>query len=570
MSVIKGIFIYTLIFLGLILGVGIILIGVMYFFPQVSVFGYKFYHGNNSGMIYEVLPSENEYNEGQVLARNQDILNNLDAIEIKANKWNIDIVYNESTMTNRFRVEFTRSITGFVSTKTPKPRFSVSVNKKALVGQNEEKNIITFNVQEPKGAYFNRSATLTVWIPTNIANGDLDDLRIESGSGKVNFYQKSLGQLIPVGNPILNVKELNIIDDSNELNVANTNIINTLNIQGKESKFTIDRDLNCDVNLNCKKGKYEFKNIVTDINTPEVIVDAVNADVIFGNIQGNLILKSDFGFFRADTIDGNFSSLSHNISDYNNACDIRIKKIYGSTIIQNDSGKIELGQVGQIEKLSSSIDLKIDTKSGDVTIKNCFSKNVEVTSKSGVIRLSNCLSNIDATTTYGSVYVNFMKEDEIIEGVESSVIANAVSNLKNTTTKIITGNGKGNGAIEVYDSMGVLNLNSKGSGKVVAYMNNLVGENSISSKGNVTIVVPETSKFWATWEASKSSYIYVVTFESNAKKINSTMENYDSTKFNNQGGVFLGGSRDGSITNSLAIKSGNKLKMLSSYHYENA
>jgi len=568
MSVLKGIFVYTLIFLGLVLGVGVILIGVMYFFPQVSVFGYQFYHGNNSGKIYEVLPDDSEYNEGQVLARNQEILNNLDAIEIKADKWNINVVYNESSLTNRFRVEFTRSITGFVSTKTPKPQFSVTASQKTLVGQSEVKNVVTFKVEEPKGAYFNRSATLTVWIPSNIANGNLDDLRIESGSGSVNFAQKSLGELIPVGNPILNVKELYLVDESNEMNVAHTNILNTLNIQSKESKFTIDRDLTCDVNLDVKKGKYQFKNIVADSITPEIVVDAVNADVIFGNVEGNLILKTDFGFFRADTVDGSFSSLSHNISDYNNACDIKIKKILGTTIIQNDSGKIELGQVGEIESTTSITDLKIDTKSGDVTINNCFAKIAEITSKSGVIRLNNCLSNINATTTYGSVYVHYMKEDAVIDGVESTTIKNAVSNLKNVTTKIITGNGKGNGAIEVYDSMGTLDLNSKGSGKVVAHMKNVIGANNISSKGNVSIVVPEDSKFWATWQANKSADIHVVTFESKEKKINSTMTNYDATKFDNQGGVFLGGNRDGSNTITMAIKAGNNLKFLSTYHYE--
>lgn len=565
MSIIKGIFVYTFIFIGLLLGIGVILIGIMYFFPQVSVFGYKFYNGNNNGIIYEVLPDGNTQGKNTI-NRNPEIINNVDAVEIDANKWNIQVVYFDNPVSDiYFRVEFTRSITGFVSTKTPTPTFDVLAEKKALTGESEEKNVMTFKVNEPKGAYFNRNATLVVWIPHNVSGGVLENLNIKSGSGKVEFAQKTLAEGVEIGDPTLNVNYVKLTDKSGALPLRNTNVLKKMSLDCSNSTFSVDRNLACDVELDCNRGKYEFGDLTSPLKNSNIVVNAVNANMIFKNIEGDLTLNTDYGFFRANTIYGDFSALSHNVKDKNNACDMNIQKILGSVIIENGSGKLNIGQVGEVTKESTITDMKIDTKSGNLSIKNCFAKKVDINSTSGVIRLDNCLSELNVNTTYGSVYVHFMKKDAEVEGVSDTQVATAVEKLKERKTNIITGDGKGNGAIEVYNTQGVLNLNSKGRGKVVAEMDNVVGANEIlGDSSNIDIVVPDSSKFWLKWQAGSSADLRVVTFVSTEKKSNSEMNNYDQT----HDAVFMGGNKDGTVQTSMNVKAGKNLVFYSKGHKE--
>ena len=566
MSIIKGILIYTAIFLGLVIGVGVILIGIMYFFPSVSVFGYKFYHGNNNGIIYEVVADDNTgVGVDHLIKLDGEILNNIDAVEIDADRWNINVNLYEAPGNNVtfLRTEFTRSITGFIKASSPSPTFSVKAEKRALTGEDVEKNVVTIKAVEPEGAYFNRSACLTVWIPNTLPSGEIEDLRIVSGNGTVIFSQVSVAELVPVGNPEINVKNFTLVDGSNDAKVKYVNILDTLNINATNSNFSIDRDFDCDVNLDCEKGKYKFGNILGETNN--VNINAVNADVQFGNIEGNVTLKSDYGYFRANTINGNFSSLSHNVDDINNACDLKIQKILGSTIIQNDSGNIEIGQVGQVTKTTTTNDLRIDTHSGDVNIANCFAKNIIITSTSGVIRLDKCLGSLDVTTQNGSVYVQFMRASDTVEGVTDSEITTAVNNLNDKPIKISTGVDKGNGAIEVKNSRGQLTLESHGRGKIDVVVDNIAVNktNDINAhNGNVNVVLPDEGRYWLKWSGLSSTKIHIVDFETSEKKPNSEMDNY-SVVYES---VFMGGTLDANNTTRFNIIANKNLTIYSKIH----
>ncbi len=569
MSIIKGILIYTAIFLGLVLGVGVILIGIMYFFPQVSVFGYKFYHGNNDGKIYEVVAEDNTGVGVQNLVQvDGEVLRNIDAVEIVANKWDIEVLLYEAPDNNVsfFRVEFTRSITGFIKDDSQNPNFKVEATKKALTGESVEKNVVTFNVVEPEGAYFNRGAKIVVWIPDTLGGGNLNDIRIQSGSGEINFGQKSVAELIPVGNPEINVENFYLKDGSNDATINHINILNSLNIDATNSNFNIDKDLNCDVNINCDKGKYHFEN-VTGTNK-EVNINVVNADVQFANIDGNVTLKSDYGYFRADTISGNFSSLSHDVDDIKNACDLKIGTIKGTVYIQNDSGNIKIGQVGQVETNSTDNDLRIDTYSGDVTISKCFAKSIIITSTSGVINLGQCLGSLDITTQNGSVYVDFMTTEDTVDGVTASAIENAVENLNNKPIKISTGVEKGNGAIEVKNTRGQLTLESNGRGKIYALVDYIPDKSQNVVKahnGNVDLIVPDSSQFWLAWRGVSSAKIHIVDFESTEKKYTSYATNTEIFDKDMEG-VFVGGAMNKGISTHFEVDANKNLTIYSKLH----
>jgi len=569
MSVIKGIFTYTLIFIGLIIGVGVILVGIMYFFPGVSIFGYKFYHGNDKGTIYEIVSSAvQKSNQNGIIYIDKGITDDIDALEIVANSYNIEVKVFKGVAgaSQSFRVEFTRSITGFVSKDSNGPWFTVEAKKKILTGESNEKNVVTFTAHEPDGLYMNRNAHITVWVADNLSSGTLNDLRIESGRGSVKFEQGFLAELDKTGDPTLNVKNLAIKDKANTLEIKHVNILENLVIDADSSNMTIDRALNCNVDLNCKKGKFKFGSIEknSSLTNMTVNVDAVNADVQFGNIDADVHLTSDYGLFRADTVTGSFTSLGHNVVDNNNACDIIINKIEGMTIIQNDSGKVTIGQVGLVEKTASSADLRIDTKSGNVTITDCFAKKVEVTSKRGAIKLGNALCEATVKTTYGAVDIEFMADDAKVEGVATSDIATAISNLKTAKLAVSTGVDGGNGAITVKNVRGQATLNSGGSGKVTAHFLNVTGENSIScSRGNVEVVVPQTVKttvtggtctgFWLDWEA-KSADVKIVNFSSTKAKA------YTDAKYNEtHKAVYVGAEfEDDSNPTKMVVKANNK------------
>lgn len=578
MSVIKGILTYTLIFIGLIIGVGVILVGIMYFFPGVSIFGYKFYHGNDKGTIYEVVSSaEQQSNKNGIVYIDKGITDDIDAIEIVASNYNVEVKVFKGVegAAQSFRVEFTKSLTGFVSKNSNGPWFTVEAKKKLLTGENDEKNVVTFTAHEPKGFYMNRNAHMTVWIADNLAGGTLNDLRIESGRGSVKFEQGFFAELDKTGDPTLNVNNLAIKDKANTLDIKHVNILKSLAIDADSSNLTIDRALACDVRLNCKKGKFKFGDIERNnpLTNTKVQVDAVNADVQFGNVDADVHLTSDYGLFRAGTITGSFTSLGHNVVDNNNACDIIINKIEGITIIQNDSGKVTIGQVGLVGRESSSTDLCIDTKSGNVTITNCFAKLVEITSKRGAIKLGNALCQAKVETTYGAVNIEFMADGTKIEGVADDDIEVAIENLKSKTLIVSTGVDNGDGTITVKNVRGQATLKSGGSGKIIAHFLNVTGDNSVeSSRGNVEVVVPQVVKtavtggyctgFWLNWEA-KNADVKVGNFISTKAKA-TTEEKYNKTAE----AVYVGAEfEDESNPTKMTVKSNNRALIYDVGHY---
>ena len=571
MSVIKGILLYTAIVIGLILAVGVILLGIMYFFPQVSVFGYKLYHGKGEGYIYEVVANDSVTTGlDNVLERDKEILDNLDAVVIDTDNWNVNVILYDATGIDNnisyFRASMSREIFGFITTDSKAPTFSVTAEKKALTGQEEVKNVVTFKTNEPKGTYYSKNAKFNIWIPNTLHGGHFEDFIIYNGSGKVNFIQKTvIDPNAPVGNPEITVDNLTLVDGSNDVNINHININNNFNIQSNSSNLSVEKNLSCNINIDCKKGKYHFMNIESDSNSAVVNVNAVNADVKFNDVEGNLTLKSDYGFFRANTIYGQFSSLSHNKDDYNNACDLKIQKVLGTTEIQNDSGNIEIGQVGTINSTTVGNDLRIDTHSGDVKITNCFAKNVVVTSTSGIIRLGNALGSMDIKTDNGSVYLNYLTHSSSIEGEDASNIANAVDKLKDKTIKISTGTNSGNGAIEVLNARSQLQLISNGRGKVYAVIDELpnASQNIVESKnGNVEIIVPDESKFWLDWKATSSANIKIADFSTQEKVPNANMNNYDEDLAVGVGGVQM------DTTTSLNAIANKNLVILSKLHTE--
>lgn len=578
MSVIKGILTYTLIFIGLIVGVGVILVGVMYFFPSVSIFGYKFYHGNDKGTIYEVVSSADKLkNKDGIVYIDKGITDAVDAVEIVANNYNIEVKVFKGVAGSAqlFRVEFTKSLTGFVSKDTNGPWFTVEAKKKLLTGENDEKNVVTFTAHEPKGFYMNRNAHITVWVADNLRSGTLNDLRIDSGRGSVKFEQGFFAELDKTGDPTLNVNNLTIKDKANTLDIKHINILKNLAIDADSCNLTIDRTLACDVQLNCKKGKFKFGNIERNnpLKNATIRVDAVNADVQFGDVEADVHLTSDYGLFRANTISGSFTSLGHNVADNNNACDIIINKIEGITIIQNDSGKVTIGQVGLVGNTASGTDLRIDTKSGNVTITNCFAKKVDVTSKRGAIKLGNALCDATVQTTYGLVNIEFMADNTKIEGVSDADIATAINNLKSKNLSVATGVDSGDGAITVKNVRGQATLKSGGSGKIVAHFLNVTGTNSIeSSRGSIEVVVPQKVTtvveggtcygFWLNWTA-KEADVKIVNFVSTKAKA-SIAEKYNKTK----DAVYVGAEfEDESNPTKMTVKANNKALIYDAGHY---
>lgn len=576
MTIIKGILTYTLIFIGLVIGVGVILVGIMYFFPSVSVFGYKFYQGNDRGTIYEIIPSADKTGTANGLIYiDKAITDKLDAVEIVAKEFdvNVKIFKGSETSTQSFRVEFTKSISGFVEKNSDGPTFTIETKKKCLTGESVEKNVVTFTVNEPKGLYLNRNAHITVWVADNICGGKLNDLRIESGKGSINFEQGYLTD-DKTGDPNLNINNVTVKDKADTLEIKHINILNALTINAESCNFSIDRALACDINLDCKKGKFKFGDINRKIASEKAIVkiDAVNADVQFNDIDGDVHLTSDYGFFRANKIIGNFSSLSHNITDINNACDIDVKRVDGTTIIQNDSGKIVLGQVGLV---TEDVALRIDTKSGNVTVSNCFAKTAEINSTRGSVQINNALCDAEIVTTYGSVNIEFMADNAKVEGVADADVANAITALKTKKLDIKTGNERGDGTITAKNIRGQATLNSGGSGNVVAHFLNLTGVNEItSSRGGVEVVVPQKVEtavtggvctgFWLDWKANKSADIKILTFKET--KVNAS----GCAEYNNKEGikaVYVGGLADESNPTKMTVKANNNVKIYDASYY---
>ena len=518
MTVLKGIFVYTLILLGLLLGVGIIIFGIMFFVPEFAVFGYKLYNGSSANNTYIVIADDSGESQTQL-----DVLpteaKTFDALVINAGSYIVNITTKEEGDVNPpiFEYTFNQGLFGFIQAEAKGPSVSVGYSASATVpGLEGTRKTITLTIKEPEGILINRQAILTINIPSNKTN--VGTIYIKNNNSAVSIQPAELHPNFTLGNLVVDNGKSTIA--VNKTTVTNRVVINKLG-----GSFKISENIAASLLLNCEQGEYVFKNVNTSGSNFANAVDitALNANIQIGDVNGFLSLRTDLGLFRAGSIAGDFSAVGYSSETTRNSCDINVGAILGDASISNKGGNIHIGQLSKLVKAPqtyASINTKAEiySTSGNLTIDNCFTKYIKVVSERGSILINNMASEANISTTYGNVELNYITATFTLEGYIAAQIESAVAQLATLPIKVATGVNRGDGNITVKNSMGKLDLQAKGSGAITATISKITSASVIKSdRGKVDIVVPN-QEFWLKWFTNKNAKVEVFSIVKQDKK----------------------------------------------------
>jgi len=499
MSIIKGIIKYLFILIGLIVAVGIITLGIMYFFPSVNLFGYHFYKGNNVVQYISAYDTTSTAAGDHIIKVNGDIASNFDVLILKADGYDINVTTYEtaSSYAPLFQYRFTSNMKGLKKLEDAVPQVHVQTKNIELVQGEGLKKVLQFEITEPRGLFVRNNTTFDLQLPEEVLS--FGKLIVQSKSGTIVVGDTYDARKFSISNA-------DITSTSGKVILKNTNVTSTLNIKKNSGSFYVQNDISADVNIDCKDGKYSFQNLSSNVT-----ILGKNADVQLKNVAGNVSVRMDYGLFRANTISGQLSSLSNPNTGNQNNCDLKIQKVLKTVLVNNNSGAIEIGQVSQLNDNSDLSKIDIVTKSGNTKINNCFAKDVNISSTRGKISLDNCIGSIYASTTYGNININFLEDQENVDGATSTDVNNALVNLTTKTLILETARGNsGDGSIEAKNIRSKnVNLKSNGDGKITATFASIVGNCEITSnRGSVNVVVPNVAHLLK-WKASNSADIAV-------------------------------------------------------------
>lgn len=422
MKAIKGLLIYIGIILGSIVGLGLILLCIMYFVPSVRIFGIGVVHYGR--VVDEDSISINNYSD-------------YSSIELNVNSRDINI---EIVPTDDNAINYSLHLNIFgISSEIVEYR----VTKNCAVSDGVLK--VNLNVTEPKGWISTNNSTLTVNVPS---------------TKQYSIYTTSEGGDISLGSSksSLKLSGMNIVTDTGNLVIINigegtdtkTLNLNSLNLSTSTGFFDLSSvneiNVSSKVKLVAHDGRFKFDvfNAPLEVSGDGVRIDANEIDCGVGGLDA--ILKNGyFNITKLSCSGGGENSIitdntSFNISEINGKTgivtsygDIKINKLDAYTMIENVNGRVSIG--------TAKDNITIRTTMGDITVDSYY-KSGTFTSKKGNITVTSKVENESTDFTKGySTEINNVDGKVIVDNAGNPLIINTTgkSRVEVVFRKIVTG-----------------------------------------------------------------------------------------------------------------------------------
>lgn len=482
MSLIKSLFKYFIILIGLLaLGVAI-LAAVMFFVPSVQIFGYRF---KASHYEYTFTLSETDIKKVTIITSSYDI-------NVKPNTSNVT--------PNTFYVVVKNDYTGYTNSTNDE----VLVNGQSISEINkfsqdnllenkldEDGNVITsggvpvkvagsyvIDLTELGGILAFGGSNVTIYVPQT---ENYVDYSLRTKSGKISF-PKTKGETTKVKTNNLNIATTS---PRGTFSLDNVEMISTatLEVENFLGRTEINSDIGGSVKISSKTGSFIFNNIGTEgeskienegivgANEVMLLITGDNPYVSFKRLNGSLKLTSPSGIVQGEIVNGDI--ISNTVS-----AKIEIAKLLGGCNIQTQQGVVYINQIGEsvedlrpinISTTTGKIQLGQEKTINKVVYKNVYGKVSSIVTTSGKVELFGVLNNVDSISTdSGIVNVSFEK-------------TNAVKNA-NIITK--------SGAITLENINGNVTAETKNSAPINASYY-LIGGNSTftTDDGNINLTV---------------------------------------------------------------------------------
>lgn len=508
MKLLKGIAVYTLIAIGAVIILGLILLGIMFIFPKVKLFGYGFVYRTDKIMQ---LPN--------IVISKYDpfsLVSNINLNVVTTDGIGVKVVSSKDDTQGFINVRVHENYYGFY-----RDSYNTSISAPKITKNDGELNV-GINVTGVKGAInYSDDCYVEIQLPKRVNGVGLVnytyDINIQSENGDVYLdgarsSGKLLWPLLINGLDITTVKgnaELaavtNDIDhskasnDKGEIEIIQPKFmyLDKLNLYTKGGEFKFNKIDNIYVGsstlFNCVKGDFLFNNLLVGTNEQGVFVQDSDAILdIFGDnvlfeaknltVANKISYKTDSGVFKVeeaiasvyDQIELETDSASINIGKVLNG-QIGARSSYGnitigtsnnSTYLENNHGSIS------VDKCNAGI--AAITKYGDITIKEC-TKSATINTERGDINITNIGTVVKKGDDSYKIFISAKKSniDLTTNVIPFEITSTDSCNVKVTVKDVITAEQvveeDANNPVSTVKIKGTLNISLPNKDQITLY-----------------------------------------------------------------------------------------------------
>ena len=508
MKVVKGILMYALIGLGIILALGILLMGIMFLVPSFKVFGYGFVHNTK-----ETTPKVLVFSNFDSSHNMTDVV-----LNIKASKGvNVHIVADDSNTAGSIVSKVYNHYYGFYKGER---RILISEPEYTYSGTTLTYNVNVYGVE---GAIiYSENCYLEVKVPRRqlTATGAAENtalsyhVNLQTENGSVSMIGTSengayTGVLQTKSINFSSIKGSLILDGVGSGTGGNTNLsLTELDITStKSGKFDFG---NCDnvtvtgaLTLNGKLADFIFKNINVsgglEIAGDNILFQADNATV-----AGDIVYQSPLGAFKvAQTL----KSTSGEIRITSNSANVTVGTVEASTFgVRSDYGNIKVGTSkastylqgghGNIEITKCTEGLEAHTSYGNITVGE-YEKYANFSTNRGAIVAKSTFDNDEVEDLRTTVNLNGKASLNLTTNqIPFTVKATDTSTVNITVKKVKAQNGTTNTVSVVSLAKGTLNVTMPNATpyyvRATGSINGRIGSTSVTNQERIVKYVTET------------------------------------------------------------------------------
>ena len=436
-----------------------IMAGILFLFPNVSLFGFRFASGHKENVAIET---------NSVIKKVNIETNHFDII-IKPNS---DENKNSSDNEN-LRVVINNDYTGYSKNGLNNVQIK-KVGTDEFLDSSKFDNVsfahfkngdeLTLVLNEPDGVISFGSSSVIVFLPENASGVEYN---LKTNTGKISFEKNSYDEtkVISTKNITLSVSSA---FGSFSLDNASMQDGSDLTISNYIGRVEINSEKIGNVKINSNSGNFTFKQIGYEgFDGGSLTVEGNNPYVrVTGTVFGSVTYTNvTTGFVEIGTIKGDLIYESENGI-------LRVNKILGSIETFNKSGETTIKQIG--DGVVTPTSANIESESGAINLGTDDSKIYylsQVNTKTGKVVIKNLASSVSQNiqTTKGSVEIEFSED------------ANQ-KDLKVSTES---------GSITLRKVYGNMNIKTGNSSKIYAEMLAISNESSfVTDGGEIELVLP--------------------------------------------------------------------------------
>jgi hypothetical protein len=444
-KILKGVFVYTFIILGILLVAGMFVIGIMFITSTsdkpLTVFGYR--------AMY--LSNVHREDIGVTGVSTLGIASEL-TVKINGADFNVEIVEADNALAKHIVIKKIDYVFGL---------YKGDYVPEATASYDTENKIVTINVSTPEGLMSYNKSKLIVSLPT-VKNFSYNfDINTKGGDVFIN------GALAEDANHFTTIKDLTVKTISGDFTAQRIGAKTTATA---DARFSDLEAVLRTINLKTDRGVFDLSNIKTlKLSSPsesnKIEIEANRGDFIFNDIEGPMDIKGEDIKIVAKHIDTkNFGFTFNSPKGYfdidkittenaintidTRAINVKINEISGQTSIKTTYGNITVGTLKDISNLES--------ENGNITVASAeqnlsaFSQfgDITVTAYKSAIHLKNNKGKI--TATYEGDTSNAARQTKV-EAVTGSVELNKIYNSLNLIT---TGSAKVTVDFEIFPEQG--------------------------------------------------------------------------------------------------------------------